>query len=309
MKESRETRAKGLYLTLDDIQISRKPPKRRGKYGSLYLARQKASKELVTLQVVNVRKIAQAGDVKLYDSELKIRLLLRHQHILSPVGYFNDPKFDYLIFGHIQSSKSLRAQILQRRFSTFDAARVLYQICEALKYCHASGLVHGNIRPEILYEIDGDYKIVNFGKYVLNLDASRSEKGGSNVYTSPDYLSPEILKGKKPKDTGCDIWAVGVILYEMIVGHSPFHDRDPRIVCQRIVQLDLRFPSYVPADAIQLISKILKKDMSDRLSLKGIQSHPFVVKNYSSQALSLRTQLNSTKSSIQHNSNDNSPSQ
>eukprot|EP00954_Amorphochlora_amoebiformis_P022095 1350898-Amorphochlora_amoeboformis.AAC.2 len=51
-----QTRAKGLYLTLDDIQISRKPPKRRGKYGSLYLARQKASKELVTLQVAEINR-------------------------------------------------------------------------------------------------------------------------------------------------------------------------------------------------------------------------------------------------------------
>ncbi|MQL86695.1 hypothetical protein Taro_019218 [Colocasia esculenta] len=95
-----------------------------------------------------------------------------------------------------------------------------------------------------------------------------------------DYLAPEMVE-KRAHDHAVDNWTLGVLCYEFLYGVPPFEDDDQFNTFKRIAKVDLRFPltPYVSAEAKDLISKLLVKDSSKRLSLQKILEHPWIVKN------------------------------
>lgn len=86
----------------------------------------------------------------------------------------------------------------------------------------------------------------------------------------------------QPHDQTVDIWCLGVLMYEFLFGHPPFEARGQRETYQRIVNVDLKFPSSVKIsdDAKDLISRLLVKNSKHRLPLNKIHNHPFIIKNY-----------------------------
>lgn len=116
-----------------------------------------------------------------------------------------------------------------------------------------------------------------------------------------DYLPPEMIE-QKPHDKSVDIWALGVLIYEFLVGKPPFEEIDKNATYKRIVKVDLRFPKYLPGgsgndkeniststvnngnatgldlDAIDLIRRLLRYEPSERLSLDDVLRHPWIDK-------------------------------
>ncbi|KAI3403043.2 IPL1 [Candida oxycetoniae] len=93
-----------------------------------------------------------------------------------------------------------------------------------------------------------------------------------------DYLPPEMIE-KQPHDKAVDIWAMGVLIYEFLVGKPPFEEIDASATYRRIVRVDLKFPKWIDPDARDLIIKLLRKRPSERLSLNEVFRHPWILKN------------------------------
>jgi len=135
-------------------------------------------------------------------------------------------------------------------------------------------VIHRDIKPEnLLVGAHGEIKIADFGWSVHAPTSRRNTLCGTL-----DYLPPEMVEGRE-HDEMVDVWSLGVLLFEFMVGTPPFEAEGHNATYRRISRVDLRFPAFMPADAQDLISKLLRKDPRKRMPLENISKHPFVLRN------------------------------
>lgn len=125
----------------------------------------------------------------------------------------------------------------------------------------------------MLIGLDGEIKIADFGWSVHTPHSKRQTLCGTL-----DYLPPEMVEGKE-HDSSVDIWSLGVLAYEFLVGRPPFETEDDSETYKKISNVDVDFPSWMDPDAKDFISKLLVKKPSDRFPLKEVPNHPFII-NY-----------------------------
>lgn len=162
------------------------------------------------------------------------------------------------------------------KFTSEKAALYFYEVCDALAYCHSIKIVHRDIKPEnILLDGEGHAKLADFGwsNMVSNADLRMTFCG------TPDYLAPEMIRGEGHNES-LDMWCMGVLLYEMTVGKSPFGSRSQETTCRLILQVDLRFPSSLDKDAQDCIVSLCRKIPKERLTAEQSKQHAFVKKYY-----------------------------
>ncbi len=151
----------------------------------------------------------------------------------------------------------------------------------ALNYMHSQNITHRDLKPEnILLEskdIDKlDVKIADFGWSVHAPTSRRNTLCGTL-----DYLPPEMVEGRE-HDEQVDVWSLGVLLYEFLVGTPPFEADGHSATYRRISRVDLIFPQGphgVSEDAQDLIRKLLVKDPRQRIALERVPSHPWVLRH------------------------------
>src|SRR6266852_1213078 len=151
---------------------------------------------------------------------------------------------------------------------TDEALRITIQICDALAYCHEHGVFHRDIKPEnIMLLDDGNIKIIDFGVALLEGARRVTWRGLSGTVGTPDYMSPEQLKGERGTDSS-DIYSVGAMLYELLTGHVPFEGENVFAVMNQHVTQDppsiLQFnPNISPALAT-VVMRAIRRDPEKR---------------------------------------------
>ncbi|KAK2580627.1 hypothetical protein KPH14_007737 [Odynerus spinipes] len=264
---------------LTDFDIGR--PLGKGKFGNVYLAREKKSKFIIAMKVLFKEQIQKQGvgdQVMLYQvqREIEIQTHLRHPNILRMYGYFHDEKRVYLILEYAPKGelyKELNAQP-NKRFDEVRTATYMSQLADALKYCHSKKVIHRDIKPEnLLLGVKGELKMADFG-WSVHAPSSRRE----TLCGTLDYLPPEMVMGKTYNHT-VDLWSVGVLCYECLVGTPPFLAPTYEQTYHRIKKAQYTFPDFVSEGARDLISKLLVVNPDKRLPLENVLTHPWIVKN------------------------------
>ena len=264
--------SKGKQWCLDDFEIGK--PLGRGKFGAVYLARERRTKYIVALKVLKKSQLLKAGVEHQLRREIEIQSHLRHRNILRMYGYFYDHKCIYLILEYSPGGKLYKKLTNRSKFTEKDYARYISDLSHALNYCHNKHVIHRDIKPEnLLVGAHGEIKIADFGWSVHAPTSRRNTLCGTL-----DYLPPEMVEGRE-HDEMVDVWSLGVLLFEFMVGTPPFEAEGHNATYRRISRVDLRFPAFMPADAQDLISKLLRKDPRKRMPLENISKHPFVLRN------------------------------
>ncbi|XP_043286257.1 aurora kinase C-like [Venturia canescens] len=265
---------------LTDFDIGR--PLGKGKFGNVYLAREKKSKYVVAMKVLFKTQIQQADVEHQVRREIEIQTHLRHPNILRMYGYFHDERRIYMILEYAPGGelyKHLSAQP-DKRFSEEQTANYIYQLADALKYCHSKGVIHRDIKPEnLLLGTQGELKIADFGWSVHAPSSRRHTMCGTL-----DYLSPEMVAGKTHSHT-VDLWGVGVLCYECLVGTPPFIAQTYEETYLKIKKAQYKFPSHVSEGARDFISKLLVIEPAHRMPLDGILTHPWITKTKTAQPI------------------------
>jgi len=264
--------SKGKQWCLDDFEIGK--PLGRGKFGAVYLARERRTKYIVALKVLKKSQLLKAGVEHQLRREIEIQSHLRHRNILRMYGYFYDHKCIYLILEYSPGGELYKKLTNRGKFTEKDSARYISDLSHALNYCHNKHVIHRDIKPEnLLVGAHGEIKIADFGWSVHAPTSRRNTLCGTL-----DYLPPEMVEGRE-HDEMVDVWSLGVLLFEFMVGTPPFEAEGHNATYRRISRVDLRFPAFMPADAQDLISKLLRKDPRKRMPLENISKHPFVLRN------------------------------
>jgi aurora kinase B len=260
--------------TIKDFEIG--CPLGRGKFGRVYLARDRYCHLIVAIKVLYKSEIRKSRVEHQVLREIEIQTHLKHPNILRLRTYFDDEKRIYLVldyaeegevYKHLQNSPN-------RRFPEKRAAKYVYQVADALNYCHLNKVIHRDIKPEnLLLMSTGDIVLSDFGWSVHAPSSRRKTMCGTL-----DYLPPEMIAGKTYNEY-VDHWCVGVLCYEFLVGRPPFESADTEGTYTRIQNVDLHFPECVPEGARDLIGKLLRQRPSDRLPLPDVMKHPWIVNN------------------------------
>jgi len=256
---------------LSDFEIGR--PLGKGKFGNVYLAREKRSKFIVALKVLFKSQLQKAHVEHQLRREIEIQSHLRHPHVLRMFGYFYDETRVYLILEFAPRGEMYKALQKQPKgqFDENRTAKYIYQLADALKYCHSKKVIHRDIKPEnLLLCVKGDLKIADFGWSVHAPSSRRATMCGTL-----DYLPPEMVAGEY-HDEKVDIWSLGVLCYEFLCGKPPFETASHQETYQRIVNVDLKFPPHVTSGAQDLIRKLLQKKPDNRLPLSEVMQHYWI---------------------------------
>ena len=255
--------------TLKDFDIGK--PLGRGKFGSVYLAREKKSKFIVALKVLFKSQLLKSNVEHQLRREIEIQSHLRHPHILRLYGYFHDETRIYLILEFAARGEMYKELQKRGRFSEQMTATYIAELSDALQYCHSKSVIHRDIKPEnLLMGFRGELKIADFGWSVHAPSSKRKTLCGTL-----DYLPPEMVTGRE-HDENVDLWTLGILCYEFLVGSPPFESPTNQETYSRIKSLQYEFPSHVSEGAKDLIKKLLKIHPRHRLPLSGVLSHPWV---------------------------------
>ncbi|KAK6471711.1 aurora kinase C-like isoform X2 [Huso huso] len=266
--------------SLENFDIGR--PLGKGKFGNVYLARERQSKFILALKVLFKTQLEKAGVEHQLRREVEIQSHLRHPNILRLYGYFHDSSRVYLILEY--APKGELYSELQRcgKFNEQRSATYITELSDALLYCHSKKVIHRDIKPEnLLLGASGELKIADFG-WSVHAPCSRR----ATLCGTLDYLPPEMIEGRM-HDEKVDLWSLGVLCYEFLVGTPPFETKSHEETYRKISKVDFSYPQFVSEGCRDLISKLLKHNPNQRLPLPGVLTHPWVVANSTKQPTAL----------------------
>lgn len=257
-------------FTIDDFEIGR--PLGKGKFGNVYLAREVQTRFMVALKVLFKSQLQEANVEHQLRREIEIQAHMSHPNILRLYGYFYDEKKVYLVLEYAPKGELYKDLKKKGKYSEPVAANYIKQMAEALKYCHRKHVIHRDIKPEnLLLGLHNELKIADFGWSVHAPNKRRQTMCGTL-----DYLPPEMVEGKG-HDFKADLWSLGVLCYEFLVGNPPFEASGHSATYKRISAVEYNFPSHVSQKARHLIDLLLKYEPNERAHLDNIINHPWIV--------------------------------
>uniref|UniRef100_A0A8D3AD11 Ribosomal protein S6 kinase n=1 Tax=Scophthalmus maximus TaxID=52904 RepID=A0A8D3AD11_SCOMX len=221
------------------------------------------------------------------DPTEEVEILLRygqHPNIITLKDVYDDGRSVFLVTELMKGGELLDKILRQKFFSEREASAVLYTITKTLEYLHVQGVVHRDLKPSNILYVDESgnaesIRICDFG-FAKQL---RAENGllMTPCYTA-NFVAPEVLK-KQGYDAACDIWSLGVLLYTMLTGFTPFAngpEDTPEEILARIgsgkFSLTGGYWTSVSAEAKDLVSKMLHVDPHRRLTAGQVLRHPWV---------------------------------
>lgn len=222
------------------------------------------------------------------DPTEEIEILLRygqHPNIITLKDVYDDGKYVYVVTELMKGGELLDKILRQKFFSEREASAVLFTITKTVEYLHTQGVVHRDLKPSNILYVDESgnpesIRICDFG-FAKQL---RAENGllMTPCYTA-NFVAPEVLK-RQGYDAACDIWSLGVLLYTMLTGYTPFAngpDDTPEEILARIgsgkFSLSGGYWNSVSDTAKDLVSKMLHVDPHQRLTAALVLRHPWIV--------------------------------
>ena len=200
----------------------------RGGASRVYLAQDRRVLQEVVLKFPHDDVIGGAAVFARYQREAEIGRRLNHPRIQRHLNRGEERSTEYLVLEYLPG-RTLRAVMKEyapELLPTGEVLHILLQIGEALAYAHEHGVIHRDIKPEnIMLLENGNIKVCDFGIALLAEERRLRWRGFSSPIGTPDYMAPELL-WREPGSVQSDIYAVGVVLYELLCRRTPFEEHD-----------------------------------------------------------------------------------
>ncbi|KAF9012204.1 serine/threonine protein kinase, AGC [Podila verticillata] len=279
----------------------------KGDVGKVYLVRQKDTERLYAMKVLSKKEMIKRNKIKRAFAEQEILATSNHPFIVTLYHSFQSEDYLYLCMEYCMGGEFFRAlqtrpgKCLQEEDAKFYAAEVI----AALEYLHLMGFIYRDLKPEnILLHQTGHIMLTDFDLSKQSSPAGEPTvvKTGSpsippaidtksciaNLRTNSfvgteEYIAPEVIKGTG-HTSSVDWWTLGILIYEMLYGVTPFKGKDRNATFQSILHTDVQFPDHPGAQQVSslcksVVRKLLIKDDHLRLGSKAgasdVKQHPF----------------------------------
>ena len=234
--------------------------------GIVYRARDRETGELVALKVLKPEIAADAGIVERFKNELRLARKITHKNVCRIHEFNRAADGTAYISMEFVEGESLRRVL--SRFGNLGArggTQIAQQICAGLREAHAQGVVHRDLKPEnVMVDREGNVKVMDFG-IARSLEAGTT--GTTGIMGTPAYMAPEQAEGKAV-DSRSDLYALGLILYELFTGSTAFRGDTPMAVALKQIHATPPAPREVepalPAHVEKAILKCLEKNPAKR---------------------------------------------
>src|ERR1700741_187680 len=250
-----------------------------GGMGVVYLAEDMKLGRKVAIKILSHEFTTNKDRLHRFEQEASAASNLNHPNILTIHEVGVDDGRHYIATEYIDGV-TLRRKIGGAQIEVREILDIAVQVASALEEAHAAGIVHRDIKPDnIMVRRNGYVKVLDFGlaKLTETVDRSPSDaEASTRVFVQTDagvvmgtshYMSPEQARGK-PVDARSDIWSLGVVIYEMVAGRTPFEGETSTDVIVAITQKEpaplARFAPNVPAELEWIVMKALRKDRDER---------------------------------------------
>jgi predicted Ser/Thr protein kinase len=205
----------------------------RGGMGIVYKGYQRELDRHVAVKVVSPQLVEHSEFVERFFREAKALAKLNHPNIVQVYDADRDGNAVFIVMELVEG-KSLRTLIKQGPLPSGESLRLIPQICDALDYAHSQGIVHRDIKPEnILISHRGEVKIADFGLAVLFTSDPNTPRltSADALLGTYDYMAPEQRQSSANVDHRADLYALGVVMYEMLTGRLPMGRVEPPSKC------------------------------------------------------------------------------
>ena len=243
----------------------------KGGFGLVWKVIHKKTQKVYCIKVIQKQGIMDQKLVPQMNREIEIMYILNNPHCLRLKNHFEDDTNFYLVMPLASKGQLYRVLKKFRKFDERTAAQILRETISALQYLHSFNppIIHRDIKPEnLLLNEGGRVLLADYGWSNFNMEGDVRK----TFCGTPEYIAPEMLL-KKGHDTRVDIWSIGILMFELLAGYSPFVAKTNQELYQNIKRLKIQWPKDMPPLAKNLISKILKLNPLDRPSFDEILNH------------------------------------
>ncbi len=237
-----------------------------GGMAEVFLGYDEEMRRAVAVKVVDSREY----DLVLrFQREVETIGSLTHEHILPVFDYGEQGEWRYLVMQYVEGG-TLRERLQHGPLPPEEAGHILRQVASALQFAHARGIIHRDIKPSNIL-LRGDYAyLADFG-LARELDKASSLTRTGSLLGTPEYMAPELANERV--SPGVDIYALGVVLYQMLTGRVPFSGNSVLSICWKHMQEDPVPPSHLnpalPPALDAVVLRALAKDPRQRFQTAG----------------------------------------
>ena len=256
-----------------------------GSFGRVLLVQHNLTQAQYAIKAIDKRNKANIQEKPYFRREIEIMYRIHHPNVVKLFGHFEDNTYCYFIMEYIAGGNiySYVPKNGIHTISTQQVASIIKDVISATYFLHHMypPIIHRDIKPEnVLLGDNMRAKLTDFGwSNYMQGDFKRT-----TVCGTPIYLAPEMINNTG-HDEKVDIWCIGVLLFELITGQQPWKGSDVQTVKYNISRLKINWPKQMDRNAADLISKILRYNPEERISLRNMLMHPFFT-NYFPNAVS-----------------------
>ncbi|SCV01261.1 LAMI_0G10352g1_1 [Lachancea mirantina] len=264
MLPQRSTVSKGKY-TFRDFQIMRTLGT--GSFGRVHLVRSVHNGRYYAIKVLKKHQVVRMKQIEHTNDERQMLKLVEHPFLIRMWGTFQDARNLFMVMDYIEGGELFSLLRKSQRFPNPVAKFYAAEVVLALEYLHAHNIIYRDLKPEnILLDSNGHIKITDFG-FAKEVDTVTWTLCGT-----PDYIAPEVI-ATKPYNKSVDWWSLGILIFEMLAGYTPFYDTTPMKTYEKILHGKVVCPPFFHPDVVDLLSKLITADLTRRLGNLQSGSH------------------------------------
>jgi len=253
--------------SISDFKIGRTIGK--GSFGTVFVAQEKSSGQVFAIKSIRKSRIQSDQSYFFIKSEKEILSSIKSPFAVNYFGSFQDTSNVYLIQEYLPGGELFSLINSMKKLHVSQAKLITAEIVLFFTHLHKQNVVYRDLKPEnILISALGHVKVVDFGF------ASTMTEEGSMFCGTLEYLAPEVVLRER-HGQAVDWWTLGILLFEMLVGKSPFRSKLPTVVFEKIVKTCPEFPRGFDLDAKDLVLRLLEKDPKVRIGAEEVKKHQF----------------------------------
>jgi BR serine/threonine kinase len=245
-----------------------------GATGKVKLATHRETNEQVAIKIIEKKQLqSQPGLEDKVKREIALMRLLDHPHILKLLEVCESTGHLYLVLEYGAHGELFDFLVSRRRLKPQNAMGLFREIVYGLDYMHSIGICHRDLKTENLLLDEYDHILIADFGFARWMRSNLAETSCG----SPHYTAPEVIRGVQYDGRGADVWSAGVILYAMAIGALPFAGETREDTANAVLADEPEWPEGLDPRLLDLLKKMLSKEVDGRLGLEQIAAHPWVL--------------------------------